>query len=109
MRMDPARRLALGRLISLTGGSAAYIALIAGLYERTDSAAWVSAALFAGVIGSVLGAPAAGYLGDRFDRPRVMIATDLGSAAVAVTMAVVIREPRGLARVFLLLRAVPVP
>src|SRR6266540_2987313 len=57
--MDAARRLALGRLISLMGGSAAYIALIAALYERTGSAAWVSAALFAGVIGSVIGAAAA--------------------------------------------------
>ena len=109
MRMDPARRLALGRLISLTGGSAAYIALIAGLYERTDSAAWVSAALFAGVIGSVLGAPAAGYLGDHFDRQRVMIATDLGSAAVAAAMAVFIDEPAALVGLFGLLAVVTSP
>ena len=107
--MDAARRLALGRLISLTGGSAAYIALIAGLYERTDSAAWVSAALFAGVIGSVLGAPAAGYLGDRFDRQHVMIATDLASAAVAVTMAVFIDEPAALVALFGLLAVVTSP
>ena len=77
--MDAARRLALGRLLSLTGGSAAYIALIASLYERTGSAAWVSAALVAGVAGSVAGAPAAGYAGDRFDRRRVMIGA-LGSS-----------------------------
>src|SRR5438876_175987 len=49
--MNAARRLALGRLISLMGGSAAYIALIATLYGRTGSAAWVSAALFA-VVGA---------------------------------------------------------
>ena len=107
--MSSARRLALGRLISLMGGSAAYIALIAGLYERTDSAAWVSAALFAGVVGSVLGAPAAGYLGDRFDRQRVMIVTDLASAAVAGTMAIFIDEPAALVALFGLLAVVTSP
>ena len=53
--MSSARRLALGRLVSLTAASAAYIALISALYQHTGSAAWVSAALFAGVTGSVAG------------------------------------------------------
>src|SRR6266571_4777516 len=78
------------------GGSVAYIALIATLYGRTGSAAWVSAALFAGVAGSVIGAPGAGYVGDRFERRRVMIATDLVSAAVAGAMALVVDEPNAL-------------
>jgi MFS family permease len=82
-----ARRLALGRLISLTGGSAAYIALIAAVYNETGSAAWVSAALFAGVIGTVLAAPFAGWLGDHYDRRGVMIAADLAAACVAAAMA----------------------
>src|SRR6266508_401535 len=107
--MDAARRLALGRLISLMGGSAAYIALIAALYERTGSAAWVSAALFAGVIGSVIGAPAAGHIGDRYDRRRVMIATDLGSAAVAGAMALVIDRPAALVLLFGLLAVATSP
>ncbi len=77
--------------------------------ERTGSAAWVSAALFAGVVGSVIGAPAAGYLGDRFDRQRVMIATDLASAAVASTMASVIDEPTALVELFGLLAFVTSP
>ena len=98
--MNAARRLALGRLISLMGGSAAYIALIATLYGRTGSAAWVSAALFAGVVGSVIGAPGAGYVGDRFERRRVMIATDLVSAAVAGAMALVVDEPAALVALF---------
>jgi MFS family permease len=98
--MDSARRLALGRLISLMGGSAAYIALIAGLYEQTGSAAWVSAALFAGVAGTVLGAPGAGWLGDHFDRRRVMIATDLASAVVAAALAAFVDEPAALVALF---------
>jgi MFS family permease len=93
--MEIARRLALGRLISLTGGSAAYIALIAAVYDQTGSAAWVSAALFAGVVGTVLAAPFAGWLGDHYDRRAVMIAADLGAAAVSTAMALT-GEPSGL-------------
>jgi MFS family permease len=82
-----ARRLALGRLVSITGGSAAYIALIAAIYGETGSAVWVSAALFASVVGSVVSAPFAGWLGDRFDRRRVLICADLAAAAVSSAMA----------------------
>jgi MFS family permease len=85
--MGIARRLALGRLISLTGGSAAWIAIIAAVFDETGSAAWVSAAMFAGVIGTVLAAPFAGWIGDHYDRRRVMIAADLAAAAVSTAMA----------------------
>jgi MFS family permease len=85
--LSVARRLALGRLVSLTGGSAAYIALVAAIYGETGSAGWVSAALFANVVGSVVSAPFAGWLGDRFERRRVLIGADLAAAAVAATMA----------------------
>jgi MFS family permease len=82
-----ARRLALGRLVSITGGSAAYIALVAAVYGQTGSALWVSAALLAGVVGSVVSAPFAGWIGDRFDRRRVLVAADLAAAAVSAAMA----------------------
>ena len=35
------------RLVSVTGGDAAYIALVALVYDRTGSSLWVSAALLA--------------------------------------------------------------
>jgi MFS family permease len=82
-----ARRLALGRLVSLGGGSAAYIALVAAIYGTTGSALWVSAAIFSSVVASVLAAAPAGWLGDRFDRRAVMIGSDLAAAAVALAMA----------------------
>src|SRR5262249_57070088 len=85
--MSAARRLAASRLASLTAGSAAYIALISAIYNETGSALWVSAALFFGVVGSVLGAPAAGWIGDRFERRRVMVGSDLAAAVVAAAMA----------------------
>ena len=85
--MGVARRLAFGRLISLSGGSAAYIALVAAIYGRTHSAVWVSAAIFASVVASALSAPLAGWVGDRFDRRRVLICADLAAATVSLAMA----------------------
>jgi MFS family permease len=97
--MRIARRLALGRLISLTGGSAAYIAVIAAIYNETASALWVSAALFAGVIGTVVAAPFSGWVGDHYDRRRVLIASDLAAAAVSLAMALT-GQPKALVVLF---------
>jgi MFS family permease len=98
------RRLALARLISLTGGAAAYLALNFVIYERTRSATWVAAALFLtfGTVG--FASPFAGALGDRFNRQRVMIVSDLAAAACFFAMALV-HDP-GLLLVFAFLSAV---
>ena len=76
------RRLALARAISLTGGAAAYMALNFVIYQRTHSATWVAATLFLtfGTLGLV--SPLAGALGDRFDRQKVMVLSDLAGAAL---------------------------
>src|ERR687896_505496 len=82
------RRVALARAISLTGSGAAFAALAYIVYRLTgDSAAWVSLTLLLtmGVQGLVQ--PIASWLGDRFDRRRVLVASDLlaagGFAALA--------------------------
>jgi MFS family permease len=81
------RRLAVARLISLTGGAAAFMALNFTIYQRTHSPTWVAAALFL-TFGTVGFASAfAGALGDRFDRQRVMIISDLAGAAFFFAMA----------------------
>ena len=85
--MSSARRLAVARLVSLSGGSAAYIALIAAIYGATRSALWISAAIFSSVVASVAAAPFAGWAGDRFDRRRVMVGADLAAAVVSLGMA----------------------
>ena len=46
------RRLALSRLISLTGTLAAFIALVYAVYQRTGSTTWVSAAMLATFAGA---------------------------------------------------------
>jgi MFS family permease len=90
-------RLAFGRLVSLSGGSAAYIALVSAIYGETRSALWISAAVFSSVVGSVLAAPLAGWVGDRFDRRRVMIASDAAATVVALAMAGWVDHPVALA------------
>jgi MFS family permease len=71
----------------MAGGEAAFVALVALVLERTRSPLWVSAALLAwiGVAGVVT--PLAGALGDRYDRRRVMIASDLAGAACFAALA----------------------
>ena len=73
--------------MSLSGGSAAYIALVAAIYGETGSALWVSAAIFSSVVASVAAAPFAGWIGDRFDRRRVLIGADVAAASVSLAMA----------------------
>ena len=85
--MGIARRLAFGRLVSLSGGSAAYIALVSAIYGETGSALWVSAAIFSSVVASVVSAPFAGWIGDHFDRRSVLIGADVAAAAVSLAMA----------------------
>jgi MFS family permease len=81
------RRLAVARFISWAGTQAAYIALIALIYERSGgSGMWISAALLAALGARVVASPWAGTLGDYFDRRLVMIGSDLAAAACFVAI-----------------------
>jgi MFS family permease len=84
------RRIALSRLISVTGSAAAYTALMATIYERTNRSPWWLALtlLLTFGIGGLLG-PVAGHLGDIFDRRRVMLVSDLASVGFFLGMALV--------------------
>jgi MFS family permease len=75
------RRLALAGFVSTLGSEMAFVALAFVIYDRTGSALWLATVflLTFGLPG--LFAPVAGVLADRFDRKRVMIASDLASAA----------------------------
>ncbi len=87
------RRLATARLISITGGAAAFIALNFTVYEQTRSTLWLTAALvFTFGVQGIVG-PFAGVLGDRFDRRRVMIVSDLLGAVCYLGMAAVTDRP----------------
>lgn len=90
------RRLALGRAISFTGTFAAGTALTFTVYQRTRSTAWVSATMLLtwGLIGFF--GPLAGAVGDRFDRRRVMIASETGATVCWIAMAFMVQTPAAL-------------
>ncbi|HTG46228.1 MAG TPA: MFS transporter [Actinomycetota bacterium] len=81
------RRLATGRLISVTGGAAAYTALNFTIWHRTHSPGMqaLSLLLTFGVAGFL--SPFAGALGDRFDRRTVMVWSEAIAAAFFLAMA----------------------
>jgi MFS family permease len=76
------RRLAISRLISMAGTDASALAIGFSLYAKTHSSVWLSLSLFLSVgLGAVL-APLGGWLGDRYDRRRLMLGAELGSAVL---------------------------
>ena len=82
------RRVAAARGISLTGSQAAFAALAYIVYRLTnESAAWLSVTLLLtmGVQGMVQ--PIASWFGDRFDRRRVLVVSDLLAAGGFVALA----------------------
>src|SRR4051794_22043868 len=85
-------RLGVARLVSMAGSEAAFIALVAALYGRTHSSLWVSAALLCSIGIGGAAAPLAGAVGDRLDRQRVMVASDLAAAGCFAAL-IVVRQP----------------
>jgi MFS family permease len=102
------RRIALARLVSLTGGEAAYIALMVAIYDATGSAAWMSATLLLTWGATGLLTPFGGALGDRFDRRTVMIASDL-AAGVAIACLALTSTPAIMLAIALLSAAAQAP
>jgi len=83
------RRLALTRLISITGGAAAYTALMFTIFSETHSAAWLTLAALATFGAEGLFGPVGGILGDRLDRKRLMVVCELIGAVCFGAMALV--------------------
>jgi MFS family permease len=93
--------LALATLTSALGTWLAFVALTIDVFDRTESATWVSALFIADFLPAIVIGVAAGTLVDRMPRRRLMIASDLvrvavfallpfaGSAAVIVALAAV--------------------
>lgn len=65
------------------------VALLALVYERTGSATWVSLTTAARVLPVVALGPLGGVLADRYNRRRLMIASDLIRAVLMVALGVV--------------------
>jgi Transmembrane secretion effector/Cyclic nucleotide-binding domain len=84
------RLLLTALLISMAGSWAYNVALLAVVYERTESLAWVGAATLARFIPQLLFSPYAGVIAERFERVRVMVSCDLGCAALQAALAIVV-------------------
>jgi MFS family permease len=75
------RRIALARLVDVTGSGAAFAALAFVMFRLTDrSASWVSWTLLLTIGVQGLVQPVASWLGDRFDRRRVLVVSSVLSA-----------------------------
>ncbi len=90
------RRLAFSRGVTYAGGSAAFWALSAILYEQTHSATVVAAAALASFSVPAVLSPIAGLLGDHHDRKKVMIASELAGAICFLSLALASGSPAAL-------------
>ncbi len=83
------RRLLAGLAVSQIGDWLYNLALVTLVYERTHSAMWAGIAAAARVVPIVVLGPLGGVIADRFDRRRVMVASDVVRLALMVMLAVV--------------------
>jgi predicted MFS family arabinose efflux permease len=100
LRARDARLLLTGLAASEAGDWLYNLALLALVYDRTGSSAWVGVATAARMLPLVALGPLAGVLADRVDRRRLMIGSDLvrcacmaALAAVAATAAPIVLAP----------------
>jgi MFS family permease len=82
-------RLLAALTISQLGDWLYNVALLAYVFERTHSAAWLGATTAARVLPIVVLGPVAGILGDRFNRRTVMIVSDLARVAAMIGLVAV--------------------
>ena len=83
-------RVLFGGLVASQAGDWLYnLALLAFVYERTGSTAWVGITTAARILPEVALGPIGGVLADRYDRRLVMIASDVLRAATMGALAVV--------------------
>jgi MFS family permease len=84
----------LGQVVSEIGDYFNNIAVFSLVMETSGSGLVVSGVMLARAIPAVIAGPVAGVLLDRFDRRRIMIASDLVRFVVALAFLFTLREPR---------------
>jgi len=83
----------MGQIVSETGDYFNNIAVFSLVMEVTGSGLVVSGVMLSRAIPAVLAGPVAGVALDRFDRKRIMLASDLIRAVVALAFIVTVRHP----------------
>lgn len=84
----------MGQVVSEIGDYFNNIAVFALVMERGGSGLVVSGVMLSRAIPAVLAGPVAGVLLDRLDRKRIMIASDLIRAVLALAFVLTIHQPR---------------
>jgi len=84
----------MGQVVSEIGDYFNNIAVFALVMKKSGSGLVVSGVMLSRAIPAVLAGPVAGVLLDRLDRKRIMIASDLVRAVVALAFLLTIRQPR---------------
>lgn len=79
-------RVAAGGLVNSLGSGATAVAFGFFLYDQTGSAVWLSVWYFLSFGISGILTPVAGWLADRFDRRRLIIASNLAAAACSLAL-----------------------
>lgn len=88
------RNIWFGQVVSEVGDYFNAVAVLALIMEKSGSGLVVSLVFLSRAIPSVLAAPFAGVLLDRMDRKRIMIASDLARAVVALAFILTVDESR---------------
>ncbi len=88
------RYMWLGQVVSEAGDYFNNVAVLALVMEKTGSGMVVSGVFLSRAIPAVLAGPIAGVVLDRFDRRRIMIASDLVRAVVAAAFVFTVHEQR---------------
>jgi len=88
--MPPFRLLLSSLAVSSLGDWMYNVALLAFVYERTESPTWLAATTAARILPIVVLGPIGGVIADRYDRRRIIIASDLLCAALMVALAGVV-------------------
>jgi MFS family permease len=88
--MTSFRRLLASLAVSSLGDWLYNVALLAFVFERTGSATWLAVTTAVRVLPIVVLGPIGGVIADRYDRRRLIIASDLVRAALMVGLAAVV-------------------
>jgi MFS family permease len=83
-----------GQVVSEVGDYFNNIAVFALVMEKSGSGLVVSGVMLARAIPAVIAGPLAGVALDRFDRRRIMIASDLVRAVIAAAFLLTVHQPR---------------
>jgi MFS family permease len=87
LRRDPAfRRFWLARVCSLAGTSVTWVAMPVLVYQLTGSSLWTALVTVAEATPYLAVGLVAGLVADRVDRRRLMVASDLGNAALLASV-----------------------